>query len=193
MVAIGTIVVLLGVLGILEVEFGSPFEIFDLNGERNVPAAFTAALWTCVSVVALLLGRAEQPAAVARVWQALSVFLLFVAADEFGEIHERLERITGIDWQILYAPVGLVAAGLWVLVGRRLRGLRAGFGLFIGGTVCAVVSQVLEEIEYGANDQRVSGYDALVVVEELLEMATAVLIGLALLAALRALCRQTQA
>ena len=193
MVAIGTIVVLLGVLGILEVEFGSPFGIFDLNGERNVPAAFTAALWTCVSVVALLLGRAEQPAAVARVWQALSVFLLFVAADEFGEIHERLERITGIDWQILYAPVGLVAAGLWVLVGRRLRGLRAGFGLFIGGTVCAVVSQVLEEIEYGANDQRVSGFDALVVVEELLEMATAVLIGLALLAALRALCRQTQA
>jgi len=192
-VAIGTIVVLLGVLGILEVEFGSPFRIFDLNGERNVPAAFTAAVWTCVSVVALLLGRAEQPVPVARVWQALSVFLLFVAADEFGEIHERLERITGVDWQILYAPLGLVAAGLWVLVGRRLRGLRAGFGLFIGGTVCAVVSQVLEEIEYGANDQRVSGYDALVVVEELLEMATAVLIGLALLAALRALCRQTQA
>jgi len=192
-VAIGTIVVLLGVLGILEVEFGSPFGIFDLNGERNVPAVFTAALWTCVSVVALLLGRAEQPAAVPRVWQSLSVLLLFVAADEFAEIHERLERITGIDWQILYAPVGLVAAGLWVLVGRRLRGLRAGFGLFIGGTVCAVVSQVLEEIEYGANDQRVSGYNALVVVEELLEMATAVLIGLALLAALRALCRQTQA
>jgi hypothetical protein len=154
---------------------------------------FTAALWTCVSVVALLLGRAEQPAAVARVWQALSVLLLFVAADEFGEIHERLERITGVDWQILYAPLGLVAAGLWVLVGRRLRGLGAGFGLFIGGTVCAVVSQVLEEVEYGANDQRVSGFDALVVGEELLEMVTAVLIGLALLAALRALCRQTPA
>ena len=193
MVAIGTIIVLLGVLGVLDLAFGSPFGSFDLNGERNVPAAFTAAVWTCVSVIALLLGRAEQPAAVARVWQALAAFLLFIAADEFGEIHERLERITGVDWQILYAPLGLVAAGLWVLFGRRLRGLRAGFGLFVGGTICAVVSQVLEEIEYGANDQRVSGFDELVVGEELLEMVTAVLIGLALLTALRAVCRQTQA
>ncbi len=193
MVAIGTIIVLLGVLGVLDLAFGSPFGSFDLNGERNVPAAFTAAVWTCVSVVALLLGRAERPAAVARVWLVLSALLLYVSADEFGEIHERLERITGVDWQILYAPLGLVAAGLWVLVGRRLRGLRAGFGLFVGGTVCAVVSQVLEEVEYGANDQRVSGFDELVVGEELLEMVTVVLIGLALLAALRAVCRQTQA
>ncbi len=119
--------------------------------------------------------------------------MLFVAADEFGEIHERLERITGIDWQILYSPLGLVAAGLWVLVGRRLRELRAGFGLFVGGTVCAVVSQVIEEVEYGANDQRVSAFDELVVGEELLEMLAAVLIGLALLAALRVVCRQTRA
>ncbi len=154
---------------------------------------FSATLWTGVAVVALLLGRAEQPAAVAHVWQALSVLLLFIAADEFGEIHERLERITGVDWQLLYAPLGLVAAGLWVLVGRRLRGLRARFGLFVGGTVCAVVSQVLEEVEYGANDQRVSGFDELVVGEELLEMLAAVLIGLALVAALRTVCRRTQA
>ena len=145
LIAIGTIVVLLGVLDVLEIVFGSPFGIFDLNGERNVPAVFSAALWACTSVVALLLGRAEQPAAVARVWLALSALLLYVSADEFGEIHERLERITGVDWQILYAPLGLVAAGLWVLVGRRLRGLRAGFWLFLGGTVCGVVSQMIEE------------------------------------------------
>lgn len=193
LIAIGTIIVLLGVLDVLELVFGSPVGIFDLNGERNVPATLSAALWTCVSVVALLLGRAEQPAAVARVWQVLSALLLYIAADEFGEIHERLERITGVDWQILYAPLGLVAAGLWVLVGRRLRGLRAGFGLFVGGTVCAVVSQMIEEVEYGANDQRVSAFDELVVGEEVLEMLAAVFVGLAFLAALRAVCRQTQA
>ena len=48
--AIGTIIVLLGILAVLELVFGSPFGIFDLNGERNVPAVFSAALWTCVSV-----------------------------------------------------------------------------------------------------------------------------------------------
>ena len=193
LIATGTVIVLLGVLDVLYLVFGSPFGIFDLNGERNVPATFSAVLWTCVSGVALLLGRVEPPAAAARVWQTMFALLLFIAADEFGEIHERLERITGVDWQILYAPLGLVAAGLWVLVWRRLRGLRAGFGLFVAGTVCAVVSQVIEEVEYGANDQRVSAFDELVVGEEVLEMLAAVFIGLAFLAALRTVCRQRRA
>jgi len=63
----------------------------------------------------------------------------------------------------------------------------------VGGTVCAVVSQLIEEVEYGANDQRVSGFDELVVGEEVLEMLAAVFVGLALLAALRTVHRQKQA
>ena len=192
LLASGSIIVLLGVLDVLDLVFGSPFGIFDLNGERNAPATFSAALWTCASVLALLLARAEQPAAVGRLWQALSALLLFVGADEFGEVHERLERITGIDWQILYSPVALVAAVIWVLVGRRLHD-RRGFGVFVAGTVCGVLSQVIEAVEYGAHDRRVAAFDELVVGEELFEMSAAVLIGLALLAALRTVCRQTQA
>jgi hypothetical protein len=186
LLANAVVIALLGLLGILYLVSGSPFAFFDLDGERNAPATYSAFLWTCLSLFALLVGRAELRPGAARVWQALSAPLLLVAADEFGEIHERLERITGIDWQILYSPLGLVAVVLWVVVGRRLRELQAGFGLFVAGTVCGFVSQVVEAVEYGPHDREVSAFDELVVLEELLEMVAAVLIGLAVLAALRA-------
>jgi hypothetical protein len=190
LLANGAVIALLGLLGILYLVSGSPFGVFDLDGERNAPSTYSAFLWTCLSMLALLVGRAEARPGAARVWQALSLPLLLVAADEFGEIHERLERITGIDWQILYSPLGLVAVVLWVVVGRRLRELQAGFGLFVAGTVCGFVSQVVEAVEYGPHDREVSAFDELVVIEELLEMVAAVLVGLALLAALRAVSRR---
>jgi hypothetical protein len=190
LLANAVVIALLGLLGILFLVSGSPFAAFDLDGERNAPATYSAFLWTCLSLLALLLGSAERSPRATRVWQALSLPLLLVAADEFGEIHERLERITGIDWQILYSPLGLVAVALWVVVGRRLRELQAGFGLFVAGTVCGFVSQVVEAVEYGPHDREVSVFDELVVTEELLEMVAAVLIGLALLAALRAVSRR---
>ena len=190
LLANGVVIALLALLGILYLVSGSPFGVFDLDGERNAPSTYSAFLWTCLSMLALLVGREEARPGAARVWQALSLPLLLVAADEFGEIHERLERITGIDWQILYSPLGLVAIVLWVVVGRRLRELQAGFGLFVAGTVCGFVSQVVEAVEYGPHDREVSAFDELVVIEELLEMVAAVLVGLALLAALRAVSRR---
>ena len=48
-----------------------------------------------------------------------------------------------------------------------------------------VVSQLLEQVQYGKNDEPVRGYRVMVVSEEVLEMSAAVLIGLAFLAALR--------
>jgi hypothetical protein len=190
-IANGAIILLLGIVGVLHIAFDW-FGAFDLDDERNLPSTYSAALWTCMAALAVLLGRAEQGRA-ARMWFALSVPLLFVGADEFGEIHERLERITGIDWQVLYSPLGLVAVVLWVLVGRRLRTIGAGFGLFVAGTICGVASQFLEAVEYGENDQRVAAFNEIVVTEELLEMCGAVLVGLALLAALRMVCRDARA
>jgi hypothetical protein len=187
----GAIILLLGVLGVLHIVFEPRFGPFDLDGERNVPAVYTAGLWVAAALLAVILGKAEQ--ARARLWRALSGTLLLVSLDEFGAIHERLERITGIDWQILYSPLALVAAVLWVLVGRRLRALGPAFGLFVAGTICAVVSQAIEAVEYGEHDRRVAAFNELVVSEELLELSAAALIGLALLAALRTVCRQAQA
>jgi hypothetical protein len=112
----GAIIALLGVLGVLFLVFGSPFGSFDLDGERNVPAIYSAALWFSAALLALLVGRLDAAPGLPQLWVGLSAFFVFVSADEFGEIHERLERIIGIDWQILYSPVALLALVLWVFV-----------------------------------------------------------------------------
>jgi hypothetical protein len=117
----GVVIALLGVLGVLAVVSGSPFGIFDLDGERNIPATYTAEVLFSVAVLALLVGRIDPAPGLPQLWVALSAFFVFVSADEFGEIHERLERITGIDWQILYSPIAVLALVLWLFAARRLR------------------------------------------------------------------------
>ncbi len=178
---VGALIAVLAVMGILR--YGNKEELgaFNLDGERNVPAVFSAALWTAVSGLAVLVGRADRW----RAWHAFAVVMLVVAADEFGEIHERLENKTGIDWQLLYLPVGVLAAILFVVIGRRLWQLGVGFTLFALAAVAGVVSQLLEQVQYGENDEPVRGYRVMVVSEEVLEMTAALLIGLAFLAALR--------
>jgi hypothetical protein len=189
----GAIIALLGVLGVLFLVFGSPFGSFDLDGERNVPAIYSAALWFSAALLALLVGRLDAAPGLPQLWVGLSAFFVFVSADEFGEIHERLERIIGIDWQILYSPVALLALVLWVFVARRLRQIGVGLGLLLAGTVCGIASQVAEAVEYGPGDERIAAFDELVVFEELVEMVAALLIGLALLTALQALYERARA
>ena len=189
----GAFIALLGVLGVLFLVFGSPFGSFDLDGERNVPAIYSAALWFSAALVALLMGRLDEEPGLPQLWVGLSAFFVFVSADEFGEIHERLERIVGVDWQILYSPVALLALVLWVFVVRRLRQISVGVGLLLAGTVCGIASQVAEAVEYGPGDERVAAFDELMVFEELVEMVAALLIGLALLTALQALYRGARA
>jgi hypothetical protein len=189
----GAIITVLGALGVCSIAFGSPFGIFDLDGERNVPATYSAALWFSLGVLAVLLGRVDSAAGEARLWFALAAVFVFNSADEFGQIHERLEFRTGIDWQILYSPLALIAVGLWLLAARRLRRIGAGLGLLILGTVCLVASQLAEALEYDSADKRISAFNEVVVLEELLEMAGALLVGLALLSALQALSRRSRA
>jgi hypothetical protein len=146
-----------------------------------------------VAVLALLVGRIDPAPGLPQLWVGVSALFVFVSADEFGEIHERLERITGIDWQILYSPIAVLALVLWLFVARRLREIGAGFWLLVVGTACGIASQVAEAVEYGPGDKRVAAFDELMVFEELLEMVEALLIGLALLTALQALYRRARA
>ena len=189
----GVVIALLGALGVLSIVFGSPFGSFDLDGERNIPATYSAALWFSVAVLALLMGRIDPAPGLPQLWVGLSGFFVFVSADEFGEIHERLERIVGVDWQILYSPVAVLALVLWLFVARRLRQIGVGLGLLLAGTVCGIASQVAEAVEYGPGDERIAAFDELMVFEELVEMVGALLIGLAVLTALQALNRRARA
>ena len=189
----GAVIGLLGTLGVLSIALGSPFGSFDLDGERNVPATYSAALWFAVAVLALVMGRIDPAPGLPQLWVGLSAFFVLVSADEFGEIHERLERIVGVDWQILYSPVAVLALVLWLFVARRLRQIGVGLGLLVAGTVCGIASQVAEAVEYGPGDERIALFDELMVFEELVEMIGALLIGLALLTALQALSRRARA
>lgn len=183
--ALGAAIVFLGVMGILRYAHKDTLRPFNLDGERNVPAFFSGALWVCAGSLAALVGRAGSSRA-AKAWYLLAALLFLVAADEVAQFHEHLEHLSGIDWQILYAPIALLAAPLWIVIGRRLHKLQAGFHPFVAATLCALVSQGLEPFEVDSTGAPKPGFRVMVVTEELLEMAAAVLLGVAFLAALRA-------
>ena len=81
----GVVIALLGVLGVLFIVFGSPFGIFDLDGERNVPATYSAALWFTVAVLALLMGRIDPAPGLPQLWVGLSAFFVLVSGCSWSE------------------------------------------------------------------------------------------------------------
>jgi len=175
-------IAVLTAVGIARFAYKDALSAFNLDGERNVPALFSGVLWTGVGVLAVLVGRARGEAA----WYLLAALFLLLAADEVLEFHERLENVTGVDWQFLYAPVALAAAPLWVVVGLRLRRLGKGFEPFAVATACILVAQPLEALQVNAAGDPRPGFRVFVVSEEVLEMLSALLLGLALLAVLQA-------
>jgi len=156
----------------------------DLNGERNFTAGLSAALLAAAGVLAWLWGRSDgrqRPVAAT----ALGGLFLFMAADEFGELHERAERLSGIDWQVLYLPVMVAGALVWLLALRRLWPLLAPRVLWLAGAAGWLVAQVLELNQYDAADVRTASWAQLVTGEESLEMLGSLAFGLALLVAIR--------
>lgn len=181
----GGAIAFLCVMGILRFAHKDALRLFNLDGERNVPSGFSALLWVSVATLAFLVGRA-QPLAAGRAWKLLSVPFFLLAVDEFAEVHEHLQYYAGIDWQILYAPLALAGAVLWVVIGRRLRDLGTGFWAFICATACILAAQPLEALEIDSHANPRPGFRVMVVSEEMLEMLAALLLGFAFLCALRA-------
>lgn len=183
-VAVGGAIALLGVIGIVRFAYKEELRLFNLDAERNVPAVFSALLWLGVALLALLVGRASQ-GRLALAWKVLALLALVLSGDELAEVHERLQFHTGVDWQILYAPLVLTAVVLWIVLGRWLRQMGSGFLPLVGAAACVVVAQVCDELEINSRGDPRPGFRVMVVSEELLEMTSALLVGLAALAALR--------
>jgi len=184
-IAVGCAIAFLAVMGILRFAHKEQLRLFNLDGERNVPAAFSALLWLGVALLALLVGRASQGRP-ELAWKLLAALTLVLAADELAEVHEHLQFYAGIDWQILYAPLGVTALVLWVVLGRWLRQVGAGLVPFVGAAGCVAVAEVFEALEINSRGDPRPGFRVMVVSEEVLEMTAALLIGLSALAALRA-------
>ncbi len=195
-----TLIAVFGVLGVLtalQPGFGSG--LFDLDGEirlygifqgharriasYNVPVLFSTALSGLAALQAYSIGSQQG---VHRVrWLVFTGVLAHVSLDEILQIHERLERLSGVSWQTLYVPLFILAAVVWWRVIRQLEP-RARLLLGLGAAMW-VVSQALEHFEWLADGAKTPHYNALMIAEEVLEMIGSLLFLLALLNARSAL------
>jgi hypothetical protein len=179
-VLLGGAILVLAILGAFFAWDPRPgLEPFDLDEERTVPAYFSAALLAACAPLALRLPRAvlSRPAAV-----VFAALLLLASLDELVEIHERLERRLDTDWQLLYTPVFIAIAVVFVLflLGLRRNGLDVGLGLTLASAACWGAAQLLEFLQW-EDEGPAPGYTWMMVAEETLEMTGSALLLIALL------------
>ncbi len=171
--------------------------LFDLNGERNVPAWFSSSvLLTCSLLLAAVarLEGGEGGRDVVRWWGLSAVFLL-MSVDEAVQIHEQtidpLRTVLGTGgifhyaWSVLGLAFVLVFAAVYLpFVARLNAGTRRLFvaagALYVGGALGVEFVQGWHDGLYG-----VDGTTALITtVEEVLEMSGLVVFVYALLSRL---------
>jgi len=183
------ITVVVAALGLEARRSGGPY-LLDLDGEANVPAVWSCFLLLAGAASALATGRADRGGA-RWPWWPLAGLLLFMAADELLGFHEWIERATGTDWEMLYAPVMLVGAAAGAGVLLRLRDHpRLAVGFLAAGGAWAL-AQVLEALQWDGG-RPVDAYGELMAAEEILEMAGSVGFILVLVAAAERLRSQAR-
>lgn len=169
----------LGASGALFEATGQPSGM-DLDAEMQLPAFAAALVLLLAGLVGLLNWRHRE-----RGWPWLGLGLLFMvmSLDEVAAIHERLESATGVDWQMLYAPVFLFAGASFLAAVLRL-GRSTSAGLLVLGAGAWVIAQFLEWLQWGGGGtEPVDFYARAMVVEEVLEIAGSSLFLVALLLA----------
>lgn len=184
-IVVAAAIVLLAVTGTLERYFFPAWEWADLDSEEAVPKWMAGGLlWTaagCWLLVAAT-GRARTRAAW---WWGLA--LAWLALDEGLWIHERLERSSGVDWQLLYLPVIAAAGLLGLLVLLAHRDQHPVFRAMLAGGGAWAAALVLELIQnWGGPPIDWTWYSPMMIAEETIEMAGSMLIVMAALLVLRA-------
>ncbi|QNG37249.1 hypothetical protein F1C76_12210 [Geodermatophilaceae bacterium NBWT11] len=139
---------------------------FELDAELRGAAVFSALLLLAAGTSTVGVWRRDRSG---RAVLPVGVLLCFMAVDEVTALHETLEATTGVDWQVLYLPAFAVAGVCFLLALRRYWAIPAFRGTWVLGAVCWVVSQVLEFLQWDGDVQR-TGYSAMMIPEELLEM-----------------------
>lgn len=167
--------------------------VLDLDGEANVPALASGLLLGFAALAAGLAARRRPDARLALL--CLAGLLAFMALDEVALVHERLERKTGVDWQLLYLPVVLAGAVGYLRVVLLAHRIRAGRDALLLGAAAWVLAQALERLEWGGGAQTAAevqarqampGYQVMMVFEEVAEMAGSLALALGLLGLLAA-------
>lgn len=146
------------VAGLLNRDFGRPFvlatfqRLFDLNGEGNIPAWFSASLLLLSSLLlAIIAIHTRQTLDKYRWhWAVLALIFLFLSVDEAARLHEVISRAIRVrlapqgalksSWVLPYSVFALVVAAFYTrfllhlpAVTRRL--LLFAATLYIGGAL----------------------------------------------------------
>lgn len=159
-----------------------PTGVLDLDAEFSIPSFASASVLLAAALATRLLARRSTNS---RPALGLAILFAVMSGDELLSLHERLETASGVDWQILYAPVVLLGALAWLAHLRHwLPRSRTVAVLLVLGAAAWGGSQVLEAVEWDGNDVPVSHYYRYMVVEELGELTGSSLFLLGSLAAL---------
>jgi hypothetical protein len=177
------------VAGILQRTAFPEWSAANLDSEVSVATWYSAALLGAAAFGWLLVGVADRPRSLA-VWMWWPL-LAWLALDERTAIHERLEQLSGIDWQLLYIPVMGLAAVAWSGVVRRYRSQARVVALFLVGAAFWIVVLLLELVQnWGGSPVEAAIYVPTMITEEALEMVGSTLF---LIAAILALGSSVQA
>ena len=160
---------LLVVAGILQRLTFPGWGLANLDSEASIATFFSATLLWATALWWLLVAATARPRAAAT-W-AWSVVLAWLALDEGSAIHEKLERWSGTDWELLYVPVmGLAAVAWWGLF-RRYRNQRRIAALLAAGAGSWLVVLILELVQnWGGAPVQAEIYVPTMITEEALEM-----------------------
>lgn len=166
--------------------------LFDFEGEDNIPAFYSSAvILFCSFLLAVIAAATQQKGQPYRLWAGLSFIFLFLSADEFIQLHEKLIvlhkafKTSGLlrhAWVVPY----LIAAALIALAFRKFilslpsqtrRLVLIAGATFISGAVgCEVIGGWYRDT-YSWDIVAAS----LATIEELLEMAGMVIFAHALM------------
>jgi hypothetical protein len=180
---------------ILKFVFGYPHifglvRLFDFNAEQNIPTLFSTLLLVLNSFLFFILWKSRDSEVRNKwIWIFFAFVLLFLAIDEFAEIHETLSRpfhelfgTTGLlyyAWVIPYGVAFLLVVvffiPVWWKLENRIRFLMAFSGfLYVLG---AIGFEMLGGREYEKmGDQLSLNCSLLAAVEESLEMCGLILL-----------------
>ncbi|MCZ2813415.1 hypothetical protein O2W15_18445 [Modestobacter sp. VKM Ac-2979] len=169
-------VILFGVGGALNELGVDGLSWVDLGAEGRGAAKYSAALLLMASLAGVSARYTRQAG---RSAMLLGLLFAFMALDEYYMIHEELERLTRVDWQVLYLPVVAALAACFIHMLWLCQRDRSFVAMWVSGAAAWLMSQILEQLQWDGDIQR-SGYAAMMVCEEILEMSGSVLLGLAL-------------
>jgi hypothetical protein len=171
-------------MGILQRTAFPEWSAANLDSEVSVATWYSAALLGAAAFWWLLVGATTRPGSLA-VWMWWPV-LAWLALDERTAIHERLERLSGIDWQLLYIPVMGLAAVAWWGVVRRYRSQTRIVTLFVVGAAAWIIVLLLELVQnWGGSPVQATIYVPTMITEEALEMVGSTMFLIAAILALR--------